>query len=502
MKQSVLIIGAGLGGLFVGAILAKEGLSVTIIEKNKTIGGGLQTFKRFGEVFDTGMHIIGGMQEGGNVRRICNYLGIFNQIKIMDVDDDCTDKLYFAEDKATYVIGKGRKGFVDSLVLRFPDEEENLHRYVNALFELTDKVDLFNLRPSQGQMSLFTGSDQFLLPANDFIAHYTRNRKLQSILAYMNPLYGGVRDKTPAYVHAIISSLYIRGASRFVDGSSHMADLLAKVITDNDGSIIVNDGAEWVEVNDKNVQYVRTASGKRHVADYYISAIHPCTLFTLMDEKAFPKAYVSRLNSIPNTHSAFSLYIKMKDKSFPYINHSEYYMTRYDEVWDFSRADKPWPLGFLFMTPPDSDQGEYSRKVLVTAPMPYSMTQQWENTTVGHRGYEYELWKKDRTQDLLTLIDELHPGFSDCIDRVEASSPLTIRDYYGVKEGSICGFGKDCTNIALSQVPVVTKIQNLLLTGQNNNLHGICGVPLTAINTCEAILGTNYVINKINECAG
>ena len=27
MKQSVLIIGAGLGGLFAGAILAKEGLS-------------------------------------------------------------------------------------------------------------------------------------------------------------------------------------------------------------------------------------------------------------------------------------------------------------------------------------------------------------------------------------------------------------------------------------------------------------------------------------------
>jgi hypothetical protein len=27
-------------------------------------------------------------------------------------------------------------------------------------------------------------------------------------------------------------------------------------------------------------------------------------------------------------------------------------------------------------------------------------------------------------------------------------------------------------------------------------------VPLTAINTCEAILGLNYVVNKINECVG
>ena len=39
MKQRVLIIGGGLGGLFSGAILAKEGLEVTVLEKNKIIVG-------------------------------------------------------------------------------------------------------------------------------------------------------------------------------------------------------------------------------------------------------------------------------------------------------------------------------------------------------------------------------------------------------------------------------------------------------------------------------
>ena len=68
-----------------------------------------------------------------------------------------------------------------------------------------------------------------------------------------------------------------------------------------------------------------------------------------------------------------------------------------------------------------------------------------------------------------------------------------------MKEGSICGFSKDCNNITLSQLPVVTKVSNLLLTGQNNNLHGFCGVPLTAINTCEVILGQNSIIDKLND---
>ena len=48
MKEEVIIIGGGLGGLTTGALLAKEGHRVTVLEKNETIGGGLQTFKRNG----------------------------------------------------------------------------------------------------------------------------------------------------------------------------------------------------------------------------------------------------------------------------------------------------------------------------------------------------------------------------------------------------------------------------------------------------------------------
>ena len=83
------------------------------------------------------------------------------------------------------------------------------------------------------------------------------------------------------------------------------------------------------------------------------------------------------------------------------------------------------------------------------------------------------------------------------VEDINTASPLTIRDYYGVKEGSLYGFSKDWKNITLSQLPVVTKVRNLLLTGQNNNLHGFCGVSLTAINTCEAILGLNHIVNKL-----
>ena len=228
----------------------------------------------------------------------------------------------------------------------------------------------------------------------------------------MNPLYGGRPDFTPAYIHVIITTLYIRGASHFVGGSSRFADLLASVVISHGGQVLPGDGVEWIEVNDRHVDFVRTHSGKQYISDYYISDVHPCNMLELMDKRAFPKSYRNRLNDIPNTHSAFSLYVKLKPGTFPYFNHTEYYMTHYNDVWQCSRTDKPWPLGFLLMTPPVDHQGPFARKVLVTAPMPFEMVERWKDTTVGHRGVDYELWKQQKAEELLTHIDIVASDYS------------------------------------------------------------------------------------------
>lgn len=498
MGKSAVIIGGGLGGLFTGAILSKEGIDVTVIEKNAILGGGLQSFVRFGEVFDTGMHVIGGMQPGGNIRRICEYLGVFDKVHIKDVDPETTDTLYFAEDKKSYHISQGKTEFVNALSKDFPDEKENLTAYVDALYNIVDELDMFYLKPSAD--FIFVHSEEFMMAANDFISKYIRDPKLCNILAYMNPLYGGRKNMTPAYIHALISVLYINGPSRFAGGSYLFANTLRDCIIENNGKVICGDGVKAITTEDRMVTGVRTEKGFEFTADWYISAIHPCTLFKLMeDPSVFPKAYRNRLNEIPNSYSAFTLNIKLKPGTFRYINHSAYYMSSYDNIWSFDDPQKEWPLGFLYMTPPDIEQGEFSRKMVITAPMTWNEVKKWEDTKVGHRGKEYEEWKAECAEKLISRLEELYPDFRDCIEAINTASPLTIRDFYAVKEGSMCGYSKDCNNITLSQVPVVTKVRNLLLTGQNCNVHGFCGVPLTAINTCEVILGRNYVINKINN---
>lgn len=495
--MKVAIIGGGLGGLFTGAILAKEGIDVTVLEKNATLGGGLQTFSRFGEDFDTGMHIIGGMHEGGNIRRLCDYLGITDKMRIREVDADCTDELFFLEDDATYRLAHSRDGFTDSLCGYFPNSRKEISNYVDAVYAMADSFDLFNLRPSSE--TLHTLPSDALLPADGFIAKYVGNEKLRSVLAYMNTLYGGEGGKTPAFVHTIISTLYIAGGSRFVDGSDKMASTLASVITSAGGTTRTRCHVSKLIVENGRVACLLTESGERVEADYYISAIHPYALSQMIVGKAFTKAFLERLENIPDTYSAFSLFFKMKPESFPYINHSVYITKDYKNIWNFAAHNTDWPMGLLFMTPPVSNQGSFSRKVLVTVPMRYDAALRWENTKSGCRGEDYIEWKQQCADKVIELIERIYPGFSDAVECMNTASPLTIRDFYGSRTGSIAGYSKDCHNIMFLNMQVVTKVKNLLLTGQNVNLHGFCGVPLTAISTSEAILGRNYVINKINN---
>jgi all-trans-retinol 13,14-reductase len=149
------------------------------------------------------------------------------------------------------------------------------------------------------------------------------------------------------------------------------------------------------------------------------------------------------------------------------------------------------------MTPPDDQQGEYANRMLVHCLMDYAQVEQWADTSVGHRGDSYRQWKSERIDMIVNKLSNLFPNFRNSVEHIYAASPLTIRDYYRTKNGAIFGYQKDCANLIFSQLTVYTKVKNLFLTGQNINLHGICGVPLTAISTSEAILGDHVIINAI-----
>jgi len=497
MKQTVNIIGGGIGGLFCGAILSKEGYDVKIFEQHYKIGGGLHHFKREGVEFETGMHVIGTFEQGGVLNKICSYLGIMDKLSILPTNDDCFELFQIGSDQKTYRYAKGAERFIETLSAEFPEERENIRRYVQEMFEIVKESKMFNLEISDYTIQYLP---KFMMSVGDFIDSFTENECLRAVLALTNPLYGGDRYKTPAYIHVIISVLYIEGAARFVGGSQQLADALTGVICKSGGKVYASNGVKHIEIKDREIEYIVTVDGIKHQADWYISAIHPSSLFKLMDTSKIQRSYWQRIDSIPNSYSAFTLYIIFKPESFPYMNYTGYYIDDYSQVWKHGEyIPDEFPNGMMYITPPVTMNDKYAQKMIVNCIMGFDVVKKWENTTVGKRGAEYEIFKKRCEEQIICKLEKIFPDIRSSIKSVYSASPLTIRDFYNQKEGALYGVKKDCNNMMLSHIPIRTKLKNLLLTGQNVNLHGIVGTPLTAIYTCAELLGLEYLLNEINN---
>ena len=75
-KSRVVVVGAGIGGLTAGALLAKHGYGVTIFDQAIVPGGCASTFKRRGFTFDVGATQVAGLEPGGIHHRIFEELAI------------------------------------------------------------------------------------------------------------------------------------------------------------------------------------------------------------------------------------------------------------------------------------------------------------------------------------------------------------------------------------------------------------------------------------------
>jgi all-trans-retinol 13,14-reductase len=496
-KQSVIIIGGGIGGLFCGAILSKEGYDVRIFEQHCRIGGGLHHFKRECVEFETGMHVIGAFQKGGVLNKICSYLGIMDKLSILPSDDDCFELFQIGSDEKTYRYAKGRENFINTLAQDFPEEKENITRYVQAIYDIVKESKIFNLE--YGSFSV-QYSEKFMVSVGDFVNSFTDNERLRSVLVLTNPLYSGEQYKTPAYTHAIISVLYIESAARFVGGSQQLADALTELILQSGGEVHVRKGVKHIHIEDKEIKYIVAGDGEKYRADRYISTIHPSSMFKLMDTSKIQRSYYQRIDNIPNSYSAFTLYIIFKPETFPYINHTLYYIDDYDKIWKLNEFDADtFPAGMMYLTPPVTPNDRFAQKMIVNCIMTFDTVRQWENTTVGKRGEDYKAFKARCEEQILAKLEKLHPKIRACIKSVYSASPLTIRDFYNQKEGALYGVKRDCNNIMWSHISVRTKLTNLLLSGQNINLHGMAGTPLTALITCGEFTGLEYLLNEINS---
>lgn len=498
----IIVIGSGLGGLACATILAKEGCKVLVLEKNKQYGGNLQTFVRDRCIFDTGVHYLGGLEEGQNLYQYFSYLGIADKLRLKRMDRDGFDRITFDGDSNEYPYAQGGENFIDQLCRYFPDERRGIEQFYAKMQAVCKLFPLYRLN---GSNPYHWDEEILSMKVRDVINSCTSNLKLRAVLAGANLLYAGIADKTPFYVHALSINSYIESAWRCVNGGGQIAKLLIKEIHKYGGKTLKYKEVSKFHIKDNLLQSVSTTDGNTYRAARFISNIDPKQTLRLIDEYPIRKSYTNRIKQAENTISSFSLYLVLKPGRVPYLNKNYYHFKDEASVWDnIHYREKDWPAGYMVSMNAKSENDQWAEGMTVFTYMRYDEVAKWATThntvaAASHRGDGYEEFKQRKAEAMLTELEKKFPDLRQHILATYTSTPLTYRDYIGSETGGMYGFIKDVNQPLKNNLPTRTKIKNLLLTGQSVNMHGILGVTICAVQTCSELLGSDYLLQKINR---
>ena len=493
MKKCV-IIGSGLGGLACGSILAKNGYEVTVLEQGAQIGGCLQCFRRGGALFDTGMHYIGSAEPGQVLYTFLHYLGVDQKIRLSKLNPKGYDVIAFKGQH--YQMANGKAAFVDTLAEQFPESREELNRYYNLVKQVASSWAMHSLNTA---VDLNVNAEYQMRSVNEVIDSMISNPTLREVLAGIVPLYAGEKDHTPFYVHALIADSYDQSASRIVGGSSLVADALADTIKERGGQVLTKHQVQEIECDEKQATAVITTTGERFAADLVISAIHPAKTMEMVKSRLIRPAYRQRIAEGRNTTSAFTVYLKFRKDSMPYMDHNFYYY-RGDSVWGCEQYDdQSWPKFLLYMHFCEEEHPAYATTGEILTYMTMDEVRQWEGTHVGRRGESYEAFKRKKAEAAIAALEEEMPGIRDKIEAYYTSTPLTYIDYTGVPDGALYGMMKDVSLLGSAGVSSKTRVPNLLLSGQSITLHGMMGVLAGSMVTCSEVLTMEEIINQLKQ---
>lgn len=499
-RYDAVIIGSGMGGLCTAFILAKEGMKVCVLEKNRQIGGSLQIFSRDKAIFDTGVHYIGALAPGQNLYRYFKYFGLMDALKLHKMDEDGYDIITFTGDENKYPHAQGYENFVEQLCKFFPEERDNLNLYIKKVREVCAAFPLYNLGSSKKD---FANAWYLSTDAKTFIDTITKNKRLAEVLGGSNILYAGLENVTPFYVHALVVNSYIESAYRCVDGSSQITRHLSNSLKKMGGEIFNYSEAVKFHFKGDEIEEVELKNGERIAGKLFISGIDLAKTVDMVEGPQLRAAYKNRIKGLENSCSSFLVNAVVNENTFPYLNHNVYHY-RIPNVWNGPMYNKAeWPEAVAVFPGTSSRCPGFAENFTAMAYMTFDEVKKWEHTfhTIPNhedgRGQDYENFKSEKAEKLLENVFLRLPELRGNIKSFTTATPLTYRDYIGTRDGTLYGVIKDYNEPLKSFITPRTKVKNLLLTGQNINLHGVMGVTVNAVVTCSEVFGHPYLIDKI-----
>lgn len=487
-KERVIIIGAGLGGLECGYILAKNGMQVTVLEHEAQVGGCLQTFRRGAALFDTGFHYVGALDEGESLHTLFSYFDLMG-LPWKKLDEDCFDEVVIGED--TFAFANKHQRFYERMSARFPKEREGLKKYVTFLKEVGDHIfGAFKCNEHKRYTySLFSRS------AYEFLNETIKDPLLRKVLSGTSLKMELNAPTLPLYTFAQINDSFIRSAWRLRGGGSQIADKLVEGIQAMGGEVRTRAAVTYIKEEDGKVVGVTVNDEDYLEADWIVSSVHPShTISLVKDSKVLRNIYRNRISHLNNTFGMFTANIRLKPGLLPYVNRNIFVHRTDADLWNVNTQRTESVL--VNYSVPES-YSSTAVNIDLLSPMSWAEVEKWVDFPVGRRGEDYVSFKQEKTEECIRLVEHRLPELRGAIERVFTSTPLSYQSYISSAEGSAFGVRKDYNNPMYTVLTPRTPIPNLLLTGQSLNLHGVLGVSMTSFLTCAEILGMDTIRKEL-----
>ena len=488
MKQKIVIIGSGFGGLAAAIRLQAKGMQVTLLEKNASVGGHAYQLTKDGYTFDMGPSII---TAPDLIQRVFECAGMRMEDYLDLVKLDPFYRIYFH----------------DGTSLDYTDDGEQMKRQMTQ-FNAADAAnyDYFMAHTRQLYDAVITdglGATAFdlptmlgflpralrlraLMPAYDFVKKYFDDPRHRFTFSFHPLFIGGNPFRAPA-VYLMIPYLEKTGGVWFCRGGMYrLVRALADVFKRLGGVVKTDAEVEQIVVENRRAKGV-IANGQFYEADGVISnadLVH--TYGELIKSEHRRKWSDKRLRKTQYSMSAFLIYLGVR-KKYPQLKHhtlilSERYKGLIDDIFD--NKVLPDDFSMYLHIPSQTDptmapEGCESMYVLIPVP----------NLESGIN------WKKTKaayTESVLTFLENDF-GLTDLKRSIEVLEMFTPSDFKKERNnhlGSAWGVEPKLTQTAYFRPHNRSEdIQKLYFVGASTHPGaGVPGVLLTAETTTKLVI--------------
>lgn len=475
-----VIIGAGMGGLTVGSLLAKTGAKVAILEAHEYPGGCCHSFPMGDYQFCAAVHYIFSCGEGEPVYNLLRKLDLHDTIRFNRLDPEGYDHFSCPRERLRFRVPNGLDKWCERLCDRYPDEAQPIRRFFAIISAISSQLRELpdTISPRAVVRALVSAPHVLRYRTETLQGLFDRvglSAPVQAILSTQLGDVGLPPEQVSLLIYCALVSSYSGGAYYPAKHFKGFIDAVAAAVESAPGCEIAYESeVREVRLQNGRIDSVITGDGRRVFADTFICNADPQWFVELAGRQHFGSRYLEQVDYDYST-SSFSIYlgvsgIDLRDFGFGNWNVWHYpgldINATYRAQHERDDLDDPW----LFMSTPTlcspaeatlhaPPGGQILELITTCAFEPWSELQRRDRRAYTKR----KVAVRDR---ILGLVEELYvPGLREHLDIRFAGTPTTNRRYLWAPRGNIYGSNLSPRNVSASRLKSRSPIDNLYFVG-------------------------------------